>query len=92
MAYIKVGYNKIPKYSVIDLMAKGLKKSTPGFMALRAHDPHINTAGFMSQRALARDGEKDLKEDYELVKKFWFRYPELRYLPVTGPMKITMGN
>jgi hypothetical protein len=55
---------------------------------MRLADPNFS-AGYMSQRGLARDGEKDLREDYELVKKFWFRYPELRYLPVTGPLKVT---
>lgn len=58
---------------------------------MRLADPNFK-AGYMSQRGLARDGEKDLRDDYELVKKFWFRYPELRYLPVTGPLKVTQGN
>lgn len=86
MAYIKVGYNKIPAYNYTELVHKGIKRPLPGYTFMRMFDVnkmHGNTTSL----DLKNDPESDLREDYELVKKFWKRYPELRYLPVTGPLK-----
>lgn len=91
MAYIKVGYNKIPAYNYTELVHKGIKKPLPGYTFMRMFD--INKLhGNTTSLDLVNDPETDLKEDYELIKKFWKRYPELRYLPVTGPLKHQYGG
>ena len=86
MAYIKVGYNKIPAYNYTELVHKGIKKPLPGYTFMRMFDVN-KLHGNMTARDLTHDPTEQLRDDYELIKKFWKRYPELRYLPVTGPLK-----
>ena len=69
MPHIKVGTHKIPAYSLVELISKGIKKPVPGFTLMKMFDTN-SLGGNLSQRDLAANNDVKVKEDLDLMKKF----------------------
>lgn len=53
--------------------------------------PHA-WSGNLSKRDLAEPEDGNLHNEMELLKKFYTKYPEVKYMPVSGPINIKYGG
>ena len=53
--------------------------------------PHA-WGGNLGRRDLAENEHGNLDEEMELITKFYKKYPEIKYMPITGPIKYEHGG
>ena len=91
MSFVLSGSNlKRQRYNVLDLIHYGIKKTVPGYHVMRMSSPHA-WSGNLTTRDLAEVGG-GFDEEQQLVQKFFKKYPEIKYSPMTGPLKTLYGG
>jgi hypothetical protein len=53
--------------------------------------PHA-WSGNLSKRDLGEPVDGNLHNEMELLKKFYTKYPEVKYMPLTGPLNMKYGG
>jgi hypothetical protein len=48
--------------------------------------------GNLSKRDVGEPEDGNLPQEMELLKKFYAKYPEVRYMPLTGPFTVKYGG
>lgn len=46
----------------------------------------------MSRRDLGENDDGNIHNEMELLRKFYTKYPEVKYLPLTGPLNVKYGG
>ena len=91
MSYVIRGSNlKRQNYNILDLIHYGIKKTVPGYHLIRMASPHA-WSGNLTSRDLAHD-TAGFDEEQALVSKFFKKYPEIKYSPVSGPLTTEYGG
>ena len=78
-------------YNYLDLVEFGVKRRRPGYSFIRlfGYSPY---SGTLSSKVLAEFPDERLYDEHMLMKKFWKLYPELKYMPVSGPIVTEFGG
>lgn len=78
-------------YNYLDLVELGWKRRKPGYSFMRLFSPS-KYSGSVSSKDLAETPDERLYDEHMLMKKFWKLYPELKYMPVSGPIVTEFGG
>jgi hypothetical protein len=78
-------------YNYLDLVEFGVKRRKPGYAFMRMFAPS-QFGGTLSSKDLAEFSDERLFDEHMLMKKFWKLYPELKYMPVSGPIVTDFGG
>ena len=72
------------RYNYVELVNKGIAQRLPCHAILKMYSPHAYS-GNLSQRDLEHFHKNNWTE-LSLVKKFFKRFPEVKQMPITGPL------
>ena len=78
-------------YNYLDLVEFGVKRRKPGYSFMRMFAPSY-FGGNLGSKDLAEFPDERLFDEHLLMKKFWKLYPELKYMPVSGPIVTEFGG
>ena len=78
-------------YNYVDLVGYGVKKVFHGFNIIRMFSPHA-FAGNLTKGDLKEAEDGGLKDTTQLLRKFYKKYPEIKYMPVSGPIEMQKGG
>jgi hypothetical protein len=77
--------------NVIDLIQYGVKRTFPGYGIVRMFSPNA-WAMNQGRRDLKAPDDGGLPDEYQLLQKFYRKYPEIKYMPVLGPLNVKHGG
>ena len=63
----------------------------PGHAYLRMFSPHA-WGGNLGRRDVAQEYDGGLKSEMLLIQKFYKKYPEVKFMPLTGPLEYEHGG
>jgi hypothetical protein len=75
----------------VDLVQHGVKRTFPGYNIVKMFSPHA-FAGNLSKRELKEKEDGGVPETQQLLRKFYRRYPEIKYMPMLGPVELVAGG
>lgn len=80
----------IKPYTVVDSINHGIRKAFPGSQYVRMFAPNAwsGNYGRRDLKYAAEDGG-GLKYEYQVLKKFFQKYPEMKSMPLLGPVQNT---
>lgn len=76
--------------SAVEYIAHGVRGKFRGWEFCRMFAPSA-FGGNLGRRDLAHfDGGQG--EEMQLIKKFYWKFPEVKYMPISGPLKTLRGG
>jgi len=72
-------------YNFLDLVQYGVKRTFPGYGIVRMYSPHAFSMN-MGRNDLKNHVTENINDEMKLLQKFFSKYPELKYMPILGPI------
>lgn len=75
----------------LDMVKKKLLRPMPGYTFIRMYSiPDLQ--GGVGNKDLKYNISNQHSDDYKLVMKFFAKYPEVKYMPLNGPLHVAPGG
>lgn len=71
--------------NLVDLVQYGIKNRCDSYQFIRMFSPHA-WSGNLGRRDLAESYDGGLQDEMLMIRKFYKKYPEVKYMPMTGPI------
>lgn len=79
--------------NIIDGVNTGMRKAFPGYSYIRMFQPSAWSYNINRRDMLdSVDGDNNTSFEYQALRKFFRRYPEIKQMSVLGPLQQTEGG